>query len=187
MRYKTYLDEALKAKVAELEVANPLCIDLDRLRVLETAVVISGTNNDEPHVRAFTGEDYHRRAIRRFKLPFDAEEAEGDESFNGPVGIVVVHNMLVTGFDAPIERVLYLDKVVTDHNLLQTIARVNRIGDEHKDKGFVVDYVGLGHHIKRALGAVASLPSAWLAFRESRSPTSATWITGTSPRPSNRS
>jgi type I restriction enzyme R subunit len=153
VRYKTYLDQALKAKVAELEKGNPLCIDVDRLRVLETAVVISGTHNDEPHIKAFTGGDYHKRAVRRFKLPFDAEEKEGDESFDGQVGIVIVNNMLVTGFDAPLEQVLYLDKVVTDHNLLQTIARVNRVGDEYKDKGFVVDYVGIGHHIKQALAA----------------------------------
>jgi type I restriction enzyme, R subunit len=153
VRYKTYLDDAIKTKVAELEANNPLCIDLDRLRALETAVVISGNNNDKPHIKAFTAEDYHKRAIRRFKLPFDAEERDGDESFDGRVGIIIVNNMLVTGFDAPIEQVLYLDKVVTDHNLLQTIARVNRIGDEHKDKGFVVDYVGIGHHIKRALAA----------------------------------
>lgn len=152
-RYKTFLDEALKAKVAELEKANPLCIDLDRLRALETAVVISGSHNDPPHIKAFIEEDYHKRAIRRFKLPFDTEETEGDESFDGRVGIVIVNNMLVTGFDAPLEQVLYLDKVVTDHNLLQTIARVNRVGDEYKDKGFVVDYVGIGHHIKQALAA----------------------------------
>ena len=153
VRYTTYLDQALKTKVAELEKSNPLCINVDRLRALETAVVISGTNNDELHIKAFTGEDYHKRAIRRFKLPFDAEEQEGEESFDGRVGIVIVNNMLVTGFDAPIEQVLYLDKVVTDHNLLQTIARVNRVSDEYKDKGFVVDYVGIGHHIKKALAA----------------------------------
>lgn len=153
VRYKTYLDEALKSKVAELEISNPTCINLDRLRTLETAVVISGNNNDEPHIKCFTGEDYHKRAIRRFKLPFDAEEKEGEETFDGRVGIVIVNNMLVTGFDAPIEQVLYLDKVVTDHNLLQTIARVNRVADENKEKGFVVDYVGIGHHIKKALAA----------------------------------
>ena len=71
------------------------------------------------------------------------------------MGIIVVNNMLLTGFDAPIEQVMYLDKVVTDHNLLQAIARVNRVGDEFKDKGFVVDYVGVGHHLKRALDAYA--------------------------------
>jgi type I restriction enzyme R subunit len=153
VRYKTYLDEAIKAKVTDLEKSNPRCIDLDRLSALETAVVISGTINDEPHIKAFIAEDYHKRAIRRFKLPFDAEEKEGSETFDGRVGIVIVNNMLVTGFDAPFEQVLYLDKVVTDHNLLQTIARVNRVADEHKEKGFVVDYVGIGHHIKQALAA----------------------------------
>lgn len=150
-RYKKFLDEALKAKIAELEKHNPLCINLDMLKALETAVVISGDHNDKPHIKAFTDEAYHRRSIRRFKLPFDAEEKEGEESYDGRVGIIIVNNMLLTGFDAPIEQVLYLDKVVTDHNLLQTIARVNRVGDENKEEGFVVDYVGIGHHIKRAL------------------------------------
>ncbi len=59
--------------------------------------------------------------------------------------------MLLTGFDAPIEQVMYLDKVSVAHNLLQAIARVNRVGPDGKDKGFVVDYVGVGHHLKRAL------------------------------------
>ena len=68
--------------------------------------------------------------------------------------------MLLTGFDAPIEQVMYLDKVVTDHNLLQAIARVNRVGDEFKEKGFVVDYVGVGHHLKRALDAYAEREQA---------------------------
>jgi type I restriction enzyme R subunit len=153
VRYKTYLDDALKAKVIELEKKNPSRIDIDRLRNLETAVVISGSNDDLPHIREFVDEEYHKRAIRRFKLPFEAEERVGDETLDGRVGIVIVNNMLVTGFDAPIEQVLYLDKIVTDHNLLQTIARVNRVYDEFKDEGFVVDYVGIGHHIKKALAA----------------------------------
>lgn len=154
-RYKTYLDEALQQTVAELEKRNPLCLNVDRLRTLETAVVISGSHHDQPHITAFTDSTYHDRSIQRFKLPFDAVELDGDAAIDGRVGILVVNNMLLTGFDAPIEQVMYLDKVVTDHNLLQAIARVNRVGDEHKDKGFVVDYVGIGHHLKRALDAYA--------------------------------
>ena len=46
---------------------------------------------------------------------------------------------------------MYLDKVIVAHNLLQAIARVNRVGGETKDKGFVVDYVGVGHHLKKAI------------------------------------
>ena len=48
---------------------------------------------------------------------------------------------------------MYLDKVVVAHNLLQAIARVNRVAGESKDKGFVVDYVGIGHHIRQAIDA----------------------------------
>jgi type I restriction enzyme R subunit len=59
--------------------------------------------------------------------------------------------MLLTGFDAPIEQVMYLDKVIQAHSLLQAIARVNRVSGADKEKGFVVDYVGVGHHLKKAL------------------------------------
>ncbi|MGE1048013.1 type I restriction endonuclease subunit R [Bacillus sp. GMs2/1] len=147
VRYKTAIDEALKKKIAELETNNPMLINIERLKKVESAVVISGSHNDEVHIKAYTGSEYHKKSIKRFKLPFEQE----DEGLNGNVGIVIVNNMLLTGFDAPVEQVLYLDKVIRAHNLLQTIARVNRIGSEGKDKGFVVDYVGIGHHLKRAL------------------------------------
>ncbi|MCL4560188.1 MAG: HsdR family type I site-specific deoxyribonuclease [Chloroflexi bacterium] len=152
-RYKKYLDSALLDIVAELERSNPNNINLDLLRTVETAVVISGDRNDDTEVKKYTQENYHKDSIRRFKLPYDAEETEGDQTINGKVGIIVVNNMLLTGFNAPIEQVLYLDRVITDHNLLQAIARVNRVSNANKDKGFVVDYVGVGHHLKRALDA----------------------------------
>lgn len=59
------------------------------------------------------------------------------------MGILIVRDMLITGFDAPVEQIMYLDKVVIAHNLLQAIARVNRVAGEAKDKGFVVDYIGI--------------------------------------------
>jgi type I restriction enzyme R subunit len=46
---------------------------------------------------------------------------------------------------------MYLDKVIIAHNLLQAIARVNRVAGEAKEKGFIVDYVGIGHHLKKAI------------------------------------
>jgi type I restriction enzyme R subunit len=67
------------------------------------------------------------------------------------MGIVIVNNMLLTGFDAPVEQVMYLDKIIVAHSLLQAIARVNRVSGTAKDKGFVVDYVGVGHHLKKAI------------------------------------
>ena len=53
----------------------------------------------------------------------------------------------------PWSRLCTCSKVITDHNLLQAIARVNRVGGDAKDKGFVIDYVGIGHHLKRAIDA----------------------------------
>lgn len=155
LRYKTHLDAALKDKIAALEHDNPTGINLELVRTLETAVVISGSTNDRPYYRPYTEESYHTRSIRRFKMPFNASEGEGAELIDGRVGIVVVQNMLLTGFDAPIEQVLYLDRVMIAHNLLQAIARVNRVGEAHKDKGFVVDYVGVGNNLKRALDSYA--------------------------------
>ena len=154
VRYKEQLDAASVEMVDALEKSNPLGINLDLLRKLETAVIISGSHNDLPDIKQYTNETYHETSIRRFKLPFIAEERDGDAIIDGKVGIIVVMNMLITGFDAPIEQVLYLDRVITDHNLLQAIARVNRVKEE-KEAGFVVDYVGIGHHLKRALDAYA--------------------------------
>ena len=154
VRYKAAIDEALKNKIAELMLHNPMLINLENLQNLETAVVISGSHNDELEIKAFTNSDYHKKSIKRFKLPFGKTDEE-DQNINGNVGIVIVNNMLLTGFDAPIEQVMYLDRVIVAHNLLQTIARVNRVGPEGKDKGFVVDYVGVGHHLKRALDVYA--------------------------------
>jgi type I restriction enzyme, R subunit len=74
-----------------------------------------------------------------------------EDGIKGDTGIVIVNNMLLTGFDAPVEQVMYLDKIIVAHGLLQAIARVNRVAGVAKEKGFVVDYVGVGHHLKQAL------------------------------------
>jgi type I restriction enzyme R subunit len=63
--------------------------------------------------------------------------------------------MLLTGFDAPIEQVMYIDKKVQDHNLLQTIARVNRVA-RGKTRGYIIDYIGLAHHLQEALSIYAA-------------------------------
>ena len=147
VRYKTYIDAALVDAIAALEKDNPNSIDMERLKKMQTDVIISGGHNDLPHIKAHADKSKHERSIKSFKLPFDGE----DEGVTGDMGIVIVRDMLLTGFDAPVEQVMYLDKVIVAHNLLQAIARVNRIGGEGKDKGFVVDYVGIGHHLKKAI------------------------------------
>lgn len=150
VRYKTFIDQALREKVEELKTSNPFKIDVDQLAKVESAVVISGSHNDEPHIKAYTDSKYHKRAVKRFKLPFGKLD-EDDKSVDGNVGFIIVNEMLLTGFDAPVEQVMYLDRVIIAHNLLQAITRVNRVGSDAKEVGFVVDYVGVGHHIKKAL------------------------------------
>lgn len=147
VRYKTALDEALSEAIEKLGQTNPLNIDLARLKRLKTDVVISGNHNDLPHIKQFTDSARHARTIKSFKLSFEGK----DEGVTGDIGIVIVNNMLLTGFDAPIEQVMYLDKVIVAHNLLQAIARVNRVAGAAKEKGFIVDYVGIGHHLKKAI------------------------------------
>lgn len=147
VRYRRHIDAALAAAVAKLEASNPNGLDLATLKALETDVIISTGHNDLPHLKAYGDSRRHETSIKRFKLGFGASE----EGLDGKLGFLIVNNMLLTGFDAPVEQVMYLDKVVVAHNLLQTIARVNRVGGAAKDKGFIVDYVGVGHHLKKAL------------------------------------
>ena len=147
VRYKKHLDAALAAKLAELEQANTGKLNLECLKAMKTDVVISGNHNDLPHLKEYSDSSRHEASIKSFKLAFGSDE----DGVDGDMGILIVNNMLLTGFNAPTEQVMYLDKVVVAHNLLQAIARVNRVGGESKDKGFVVDYVGIGHHLKKAI------------------------------------
>lgn len=141
-RYKAAIDKALQEKIALLENHNPDKIDIDALKKLKTGVIISAKHKDKKELEQYTRE--HDLLIADFKLPFNSDKGKGN------TGILIVNNMLLTGFDAPIEQVLYLDRMITNHNLLQAIARVNRIADG-KTCGFVVDYVGVGHHMVDAL------------------------------------
>ncbi|KUO78017.1 MAG: restriction endonuclease subunit R [Desulfosporosinus sp. BRH_c37] len=147
VRYKQHIDDTLVAAITDLELANPNKLDLTRLKKLTTDVIISAKGNDLPRLKLYSDNSKHKTSIKSFKMAFGNEE----EGVKGDLGIIIVNNMLLTGFDAPVEQVMYLDKVVVAHNLLQTIARVNRVSGAAKDKGFVVDYVGIGHHLKKAL------------------------------------
>ena len=102
-------------------------------------VVMSGSATDpldwQKHIRNKAG----REALaRRFKDP-------GDE-----LQLVIVRDMWLTGFDAPCMHTMYLDKPMSGHNLMQAIARVNRVFRD-KPGGLVVDYLGLADSLKRAL------------------------------------
>ena len=70
-----------------------------------------------------------------------------DETLTG-IAFLVVCDMLLTGFDATVEQVMYIDKKLQEHNLLQAIARVNRVAEAARQRGYVVDYIGLANHLR---------------------------------------
>lgn len=122
----------------------------DTLARLEFAPIISGSNNDDPAWKQWTDGAAHEQLIKRFKKPlFNAKPEKTD-----PLAFLIVKSMLLTGFDAPIEGVMYLDRPIREAELLQAIARVNRTGFG-KRCGIVVDYYGVAQHLKEALAAYA--------------------------------
>lgn len=117
---------------------------------IEFAPIISGANNDDPAWKQWTDGAQQEQRIKRFKQPLlhvDLVKAD-------PLAFLIVKSMLLTGFDAPIEGVMYLDRPIREAELLQAIARVNRTG-HGKQFGIVVDYYGLAHHLKEALNVYA--------------------------------
>jgi len=146
-RYQKAVISTLTNIIAELKKDNPNNIKIELLERMKVDVVLSSGHNDAPHIKLHGDSAKNKTKIASFKIPF-GEEKDG---VNGDIGILIVVEMLLTGFDAPIEQVMYLDRVIVAHNLLQAIARVNRVDNEDKDVGFIVDYVGIGHHLKKAL------------------------------------
>lgn len=106
-------------------------------------IVMTGAASDpqdfQPHIRS-------KRALEdlasRYKDPSD------------PFKLVIVCDMWLTGFDAPCMHTMYVDKPMRGHNLMQAIARVNRVFN-NKPGGLIVDYLGLGEPLKRALAEYA--------------------------------
>ncbi|PIZ74486.1 hypothetical protein COY07_00535, partial [Candidatus Peregrinibacteria bacterium CG_4_10_14_0_2_um_filter_43_11] len=96
-------------------------------------------SNDEQLKKYNTNKKDRERIIEAFKRKDD------------PLRFLIVCDMLLTGFDAPIEQVMYLDKPLRDHNLLQAIARTNRVYKKEKGCGKIIDYYGITRNLHDAL------------------------------------
>ena len=109
---------------------------------LAAKVVYTANPNDLPRLKAhLTSKAEQQKIISRFLKPISEDN----------LCFLIVVDMLLTGFDAPIEQVMYLDKPLIEHNLLQAIARVNRTYNDKKKCGYVVDYYGVSNHLLEAL------------------------------------
>ncbi|MDF2393581.1 HsdR family type I site-specific deoxyribonuclease [Aeromonas sp. 2MA4] len=102
-------------------------------------IVMTGSTSDKallrPHIHPAL---VKKRLEKRFKDPSD------------PLKLVIVRDMWLTGFDAPCVHTLYVDKPMKGHNLMQAIARVNRVFKD-KQGGLVVDYIGIASELKSAI------------------------------------
>ena len=152
IRYKEFIDNALKEYIREYE--NSENCDPERLKkmkFLKSVARITWENNELPQIVRIAKEakrDLGHDNVN-FKSKFDYNNP------NSGIAFLIVKDMLLTGFDAPIEQVMYIDKRMTDHTLLQAIARVNRV-EQGKDVGLIVDYFGITHHLKDALDAYSA-------------------------------
>ena len=98
-----------------------LADQLELIEALDFVPVISGSNNDDPTWAQWTDKTRQDAVIEDFKKKLGLP---GEKT--SPVAFLIVRTMLLTGFDAPVEQVLYLDRSIQDAELLQAIARVNR-------------------------------------------------------------
>lgn len=115
--------------------------ELDILMGPQATTIVMDTNNDKAD------------RYKTYRRDRDQEAAVLDEfrDPNNPLQLIIVTAKLLTGFDAPNLQVMYLDKPLKDHTLLQAICRVNRVSDVSKTHGLVVDYIGIFDNVAKAL------------------------------------
>lgn len=106
-------------------------------------IVMTGSASDKPLLQPHI---YNKKTKKRLEKRF--------KDVSDPLKLVIVRDMWLTGFDAPSCHTMYIDKPMKGHNLMQAIARVNRVF-KNKPGGLVVDYIGIANELKQALGLYA--------------------------------
>jgi type I restriction enzyme R subunit len=139
--------ETINGKAMIVCMSRRICVDLyDKIVAIapelkpHIKIIMTGNTGDpasyQPHI-------YNKKRRR--------ELADEFRDPKNPFKIVIVRDMWLTGFDAPCLQTMYIDKPMQGHGLMQAIARVNRVYFDKKG-GLIVDYIGLGENLKRALG-----------------------------------
>ena len=152
VRYKEFIDKALEEYIADYEEFENVDPErLKRMKFLKSVAKITWDNNDLPEII---------RTVKNSERDLGEDNINFKSKFNfknpnSGIAFLIVADKLLTGFDAPIEQVMYIDKRMTDHTLLQAIARVNRV-EKGKDTGLIVDYYGVTNHLKEALDAYSA-------------------------------
>lgn len=144
--YENYRENLLTGKAMIVAYSRPIALKIYH-RILELrpnwqdkiAVVMTSDNKDPEDWRAIIGNKSHKENLaRKFK------------DNNDPLKIAIVVDMWLTGFDVPSLATMYVYKPMEGHNLMQAIARVNRVFED-KEGGLVVDYIGIASALKKAM------------------------------------
>ena len=120
--------------------------ELDKLNAPKSKIIMTSHLGEK-------GKDGRSSWDEYFLTPEQREdEADRFKSSDDPTKILIVVDMLLVGYDVPIVQVMYLDKGLREHTLLQAIARVNRLADDPaKTYGLIVDYCGITKDLQKAL------------------------------------
>lgn len=144
--YESNRENLLTGKAMIVAYSRPIAMKIYK-RILElrpawtekVAVVMTSGNNDPEEWREVIGNKHHKDELaKKFK------------DNNSPLKIAIVVDMWLTGFDVPSLATMYVYKPMSGHNLMQAIARVNRVFRD-KEGGLVVDYVGIATALKKAM------------------------------------
>lgn len=149
--YENNRENLLTGKAMIVAYSRPIAMKIYK-RILElrpawtekVAVVMTSGNNDPEEWREIIGNKHHKDELaKKFK------------DNNSPLKIAIVVDMWLTGFDVPSLATMYVYKPMSGHNLMQAIARVNRVFRD-KEGGLVVDYVGIATALKQAMNDYTS-------------------------------
>lgn len=149
--YENNRENLLTGKAMIVAYSRPIAMKIYK-RILElrpawtekVAVVMTSGNNDPEEWREIIGNKHHKDELaKKFK------------DNNSPLKIAIVVDMWLTGFDVPSLATMYVYKPMSGHNLMQAIARVNRVFRD-KEGGIVVDYVGIATALKQAMNDYTS-------------------------------
>ena len=144
--YENYRENLLTGKAMIVAYSRPVAMKIYK-RILElrpdwtekVGVVMTSGNNDPEEWRSIIGNKRHKDEL-----------AKSFKDNNSPMKIAIVVDMWLTGFDVPSLATMYVYKPMSGHNLMQAIARVNRVFRD-KEGGLVVDYVGIAGALKQAM------------------------------------
>jgi len=154
VRYQAAITDEFARRVKALK-AEPVPNSelIKKVAFLKAVVVVSGDGtNEAAYITEARKQAKAWNAVDNFCRAFDMKDP--DKPYTG-IAFLVVCDMLLTGFDAPIEQVMYIDKKIREHALLQAIARTNRV-KKGKKRGYVVDYIGLTENLTDALTLYAA-------------------------------